>query len=352
MRRRMLLIFGLLIFVIAGVIILVTQLLPNLGSQSQGAITPTPAVRNINVVLVAQDISVGSVITEDKIVLGPWPSTYELEGLVTDKANIVGRRAKTDIRRGEPIFYSQVAETGTAIIYPASDLSLIINPNKVAIAVPISRLSSVAYGIRANDHIMIMATLMFIDIDPGLQSDLPNDMLLVHINNDNEIGFQKVTGGRIFKEEPLSNTLLATFYVPTEKQRGRMTSVILVQDARVLNVGNANASTSTLLSQPTQQAKGEATPVVTKQNPDIVIIEVSPEEALAINFTLRLNGDITYAIRSAGDTTIFNVPSLDIQRMMEDFNIVLPAKLSYGTNPRVDAPVIPRLGNDIVVEPK
>jgi Flp pilus assembly protein CpaB len=352
MRRRMLLIFGLLIFVVAGVIIIATQFLPTLGGRGQPAATPTPSIKTINVVLVAQDISVGSVITDDKLVVGPWPSTYDLAGLVMDKADIIGRRARVDLRRGEPVFSSQVAEAGTPLSFTASELSLKVDYGKVAIALPIDRLSSVAYGISPNDHIMVMATLMFIDIDPGLQSDLPNSMLLVSMNAEGTLTVQETKGGRTFEEDPLTNSLLATYYVPTESQRGRMTSVILVQDARVVNVGNANTSETKTVAQTTPQAKGEPTPVPVKTNPDIMVLQVSPEEALAINFTIRIRGNLTYAIRSAGDKEVFSIPSLDLKRMMEDFKIDLPAKLSYGTNPRVDTPYIPVLGNDIAVEAK
>jgi pilus assembly protein CpaB len=346
----MLLIFGLLIFVVAGIIIIATQFLPTLTGRSQPAATPTPSLTMVNVVLVAQDISVGSIISDDKLVVGPWPSTYDLEGLVKDKASIIGRRAKTDLRRGEPIFSSQVAEAGTAVSYTASAMSLKIDPGKVAIALPIDRLSSVAYGINAGDHVMVIATLMFIDIDPGLQTELTNSILLVDKNNEGNIVFQEVKDGRLFEEAPLSDNFLATYYVPTEAQRARMTSIILVQNAMVLNVGNVKASTSS--SQQSSQTKTTATPVPVKTNPDIMIVQVSPEEALALNFTIRIRGNITYAIRSAGDTAVFNIPSLDLKRMMEDFKIDLPAKLSYGTNPRVDTPYIPVLGNDIAVEAK
>jgi pilus assembly protein CpaB len=270
--------------------------------------------------------------------------------LVKDKASIIGRRAKTDLRRGEPIFSSQVAEAGTAVSYTASAMSLKIDPGKVAIALPIDRLSSVAYGINAGDHVMVIATLMFIDIDPGLQTELTNSILLVDKNNEGNIVFQEVKDGRLFEEAPLSDNFLATYYVPTEAQRARMTSIILVQNAMVLNVGNVKASTSS--SQQSSQTKTTATPVPVKTNPDIMIVQVSPEEALALNFTIRIRGNITYAIRSAGDTAVFNIPSLDLKRMMEDFKIDLPAKLSYGTNPRVDTPYIPVLGNDIAVEAK
>jgi Flp pilus assembly protein CpaB len=345
----MLLIFGLLAFVVAGLIFIGSQFLPSLTGQSKTASTPTPAVTTMKVIFVAQDIPGGTVITQDSIIEGPWPSTYPLPGLVTDKSTVIGKRARIDLRRGEPVFSSQVVESGAAISDTYSPIALKLQNGRVAIAVPMSRLSGVAYAIGTGDHIMVLATLMFIDLDAGFQTDLPNNMLLVSIDNDNKLVFLEVKGGRIFKEEPLSNLLLATYYVPIENQRARMTSVILVQDARVLNVGNMETKTIIATAQATGQPQ-TATASIPKANADILIVEVSPEEALAINFVLRLKGDITYAMRSAGDTTVFNIPSLDLKRLMETFKIDLPSKLSYGTSSRVDQPYIPVLGNDVAVE--
>jgi Flp pilus assembly protein CpaB len=301
---------------------------------------------------VAQDIPAGTLITEGSVIEGPWPSTYPLPGLVMadEKTTVIGSRARIDLKRGEPVFSSQIVKAGSDVTDTASAIALKIKPGKVAVAVPMSRLSGVAYAIGTGDHIMVLATLMFVDIDPGLQTNLPNDMLLVGINKDSEITYIKVTGGRIFKEDPLSSILLATFYVPVETQRPRMSSSILVQDARVINVGNGNSARA-VVATPQGTAQPSTTIAVNPNaTPDVLILEVTPEEALAINFVIRIQGDITYALRSAGDTAVFNVPSLDMQRLMNDFKIDLPPKLSYGTNPRVDSPFIPVLGNDVTVQ--
>jgi hypothetical protein len=77
---------------------------------------------------------------------------------------------------------------------------------------------------------------------------------------------------------------------------------------------------------------------------------VTPQEALAISFVIRLRADLTYALRSAGDTTAISVPSMDLKRLMDDFKIDLPPNLSYGTVPRIDMPYLPVLGNDVPVE--
>jgi Flp pilus assembly protein CpaB len=352
MRRRMFLILALLIFVVAGVVYIVFQYLPSISSGGASSKTPTPSITTINVVFVVQDIPGGSVITEDTVKMGPWPSTYPLPGLATDISSVVGRRARIDLRRGEPVFTSQVTETSAEISDTASATALKIKPGKVAIAVPMSRLAGVAYAIGSGDHIMVIASFMFINLDANFQTDIPNHMLLCGIDKDNKIICEEVNGGRVFKESPLSDVLLATYYVPIELQRPRMASVILVQDARVLSVGNANKSTTTApvaVATPTagQQA---TTPTETLTPPDILVIEVSPEEALAVDYLIRIKADLSYAMRSAGDTTVFNIPSMDLKRLMDDFKIDLPPNLAYGSTPRMDQPFIPVLGNDSVVQ--
>jgi hypothetical protein len=179
-------------------------------------------------------------------------------------------------------------------------------------------------------------------------------MLLAGIDKDNKVTFVEVSGGRVFKESPLSDALLATYYVPIEAQRPRLVSTILVQDARILSVGNANKSSIPIapVAATTPAAGGQTatSPTETLTPPDILVIEVTPEEAVAINFLLRMRADLTYALRSAGDTTVFTIPSMDLKRLMDDFKIDLPPSLAYGSAARVDQPYIPVLGNDIVVQ--
>ena len=346
MRRRMFLILALVIFVIAGVIYIVFQSSGTL--MAGGAKTATPQVSTYNVVFIAQDIPAGSTITDDSVVVGPWPNAISLQGLVTEKSAVVGKRARIDLRRGEPVFSSQVVESGSAVSDTASATALKIKTGKVAVAVPMSRLSGVAYAIGNGDHIMIIASLLYINLDAGFQTDTPNKMLLVSIDVDGKITFLEVNGGRIFKESPLSDVLLASYYTPIELQRPRLVSSILVQDARVLSVGTV--AKQFIAATPVAEGEAPTTPTEIVSTPDILIVEVTPQEALAISFLIRLHGDLTYALRSAGDTSVVSIPSLDLKRLMDDFKIDLPPNLSYGTAPRVDLPYIPVLGNDMVVE--
>jgi Flp pilus assembly protein CpaB len=342
MRRRMFLILALVIFVVAGVVYILFQF----GMPGTSKPTPTPEVATYNIIFVAQDIPAGSTITEDSVVAGPWPRDFPLPGLVTDKSAVVGRRARIDLRRGEPIFSSQVVESSTAVSDTASATALKIKPGKVAIAVPMNRLSGVAYGIGNGDHIMIIVSLLYINLDAGFQTDVPNNILLVGIDAEGKVTYMQLQGGRIFKESPISDVFLATYYTPIEPQRARLVSAILVPDARVLSVGTVSQAVRITTPAPGESANQ---PTTVNATPDILVVEVTPEEALAINFVMRLYGDLTYALRSAGDTTAISVPSMDLKRLMDDFKIDLPPNLSYGTVPKIEAPFSYVLGNDVQV---
>jgi Flp pilus assembly protein CpaB len=351
MRRRMFLILALVIFVVAGVIYIVFQSGGGMGLGTEP--TPTPEVSTYNIIFVAQDIPAGSTITTDSIIEGPWPEAYQLPGLITDKAAVVGKRARIDLRRGEPIFTSQVVETGAMVSDEGSLTALKIKTGKVGIAVPMDRLSGVAYSIGSGDHIAIIASMMFLNLDAGFQTDVPNKVVLIYVDPEGKLAYLEVLGGRSFKESPLSdrNGMLGTYYIPIEEQRPRMASAVLVQDARVLNVGTYGQG-APLSTAPTVEGQPATTPTVVATKPDILVIEVTPEEALAINFLIRLHADLTYMLRATGDSSTISVPSMDIKRLMDDFKIDLPPNLAYGVNPRIDAPYIPVLGGDVVVEPR
>jgi hypothetical protein len=311
-------------------------------------------VSTYNIIFIAQDIPAGSTITADSVIEGPWPEAFQLPGLVTSKAAVVGKRARIDLRRGEPIFATQVVETGAAVSDEGSLTALKIKSGKVAIAVPMDRLSGIAFSVGNGDHIAIIATMMFLNLDAGFQTDVPNKVVVIYRDPEGKLTYLEVLGGRSFKESPLSDQMLATYYIPIELQRPRMASSILVQDARVLNVGTygegaAAATTSTVALDGTTTAPAAAA-VVSK--PDILVIEVTPQEALAINFLIRIHADLTYMLRATGDTSAISVPSMDIKKLMDDFKIDLPPNLPYGSEPRIDMPFIPVLGNDVVVEPR
>jgi Flp pilus assembly protein CpaB len=346
MRRRLFLIIGLMLLIVAGLVFAWTRIRATPARTAE----PTPQLPTevFSVVFAAQDIPAGTFVSQENITLGPWPTLYRLEGLVTDPTTVVGLRARLDIKRGEPIFSTQVAESLAGMTVAGSDMALDMAPGKLAIAMPMSRLAGVAFAPQRGDHVAVIGTLLFLDLDPDFQSSLPNKIQVFSLTAEGKIEVTTVEGGRNFSEAPLSNAVLATYDVPSEAQRARPVSAIVIPDARVLAVGTVQAKSSeqAVAEQGVGAPNSETTAATTPAAPDIIVLEVLPQEALALNLIMKTGGDLTFALRATGDTSALDLPSWDLQRLITERNISLPPKLPYGQANFKDQLFIPELPGD------
>ncbi len=346
MRRRLFLIIGLMLLIVAGLVFAWTRIRATPARTAQ----PTPQLPTevFSVVFAAQDIPAGTFVTQENITLGPWPTLYRLEGLVTDPTTVVGLRARLDIKRGEPVFSTQVAESLAGMTVAGSEMALDMMPGKLAIAMPMSRLAGVAFAPQRGDHVAVIGTLLFVDLDPDFQTSLPNKIQVFSITAEGKIEVATVEGGRNFSEAPLSNAVLATYDVPSEAQRARPVSAIVIPDARVLAVGTVEAKTTeqAVAEQGVGAPNSETTVATTPTAPDIIVLEVLPQEALALNLIMKTGGDLTFALRATGDTSALDLPSWDLQRLITERNISLPPKLPYGQANFKDQIFIPELPGD------
>jgi len=347
MRRRLFLIIGLVLLIVAGLVFAWTKFRPTTTRNA----TPTPQLPTdvFSVVFAAQDIPAGTFVTQENITLGPWPTLYRLEGLVTDPTTIVGLRARLDIKRGEPVFSTQVAESLAGMTVAGSEMALDMAPGKLAIAMPMSRLAGVAFAPQRGDHVAVIGTLLFIDLDPDFQSSLPNKLQVLSQTAEGKLEIVTVEGGRNFSEAPLSNVVLATYDVPSEAQRARPVSAIVIPDARVLAVGTVPSKTAAqaIAAEGVGAPQAQPTPVGgVAAAPDIIVLEVLPSEALALNLIMKTGGDLSFALRATGDTSALDLPSWDLQRLITERNISLPPKLPYGQANFTNQLFIPELPGD------
>ncbi|MGA2112371.1 MAG: SAF domain-containing protein [Anaerolineales bacterium] len=347
MRRRLLLIIGILLLIVAGLVLVWTRMSSG-GGRAAVVATPAP-ISVFQVVFASQDIPAGAFIAQDNVTMGPWPTLYRLNGLVTDEASIMGMRARVDIQRGEPIFTSQVGQSMAGVTLAGSDIALDIAPGDLAIAIPLTRLSGVAFAPQRGDHVAILATLFFVDLDPNFQSLLPDKLEVFNVDQTGALKENEYDNGTLVTNSGLTGTV-GTFAIPSETQRARPVSAILVPNARVLHVGTVTTGGSTA-AQPAAQGVGAAGAQVTPsapEEPDIIILELSPSDALAVNLVMKTGGDLSLALRSTGDTAALNLPSWDLQQLITSRNITLPPKLPYGLANSVNQAFIPVLTNDQV----
>ena len=328
------------------------------------------------IVIAAQDIPRGAEIVPDAIVSAPFPADSVVETMLTDPAQAVGFRARMDIARGLPITQNMLTKEPGDVLGSGSEASIAIPRGQTAIAVPITRLSSVAFALRAGDKVDVLATFLMVDLDQDFQTRLPNDtLIMIGTQGENLTAFvcndlkQGERGpeclnpvpppfGKLVNEEVSNQPLYAK---PVEAQRPRIVSQRLIDYATVLHLGTFAleqeeelASLPVVADQgtapPTTNAQGQtAAQVTTIVRPDIVTLIVSPQDALALNWAIKAGVDLVLTLRAPGDTSADETTSVTLQYLLDNYDITVPIRLPIGLEPRLDEVIGPVLPNDTPV---
>jgi pilus assembly protein CpaB len=246
----------------------------------------------------------------------------------------------------------------------------------VAISIPINRLSSVSYAPQAGDHVNIIASMLFVDLDQNFQTVLPNNTAVVTAPGTVPEGPSKVTAGVTLtgpspagrgETDPSINQPI--YLVPSEAQRPRMVTQTMLQDAIVLQVGDfalpdaatapAPVANPTLTAQQAQQADTPVTTTASK--PDVITLIVTPQDAVTLNYLISQRSinltdpgkfptsgaQLTLVLRGAGDDTRVQTEAVTLQYLMDQYNIPVPAKLPYSLDPGVRYLTDPWLEKDL-----
>ena len=204
----------------------------------------TPQTSFVEIVTAGQNISPGTQITEAMLGSMEIRETGLIQGEYTNKADVVGKFAIISIVQGVPITDASVSLTPGNVNLPGSTWAPLIPQGLTAVAIPITQLSSVAYGIRGGDYVNIIVTMLLVDVDPTNQSILPNLSVSVTAPLTGEVGIADqlvaVIGsngtkvGSATKDDTLNQPL---YLVPSEEQRPRLVTQMIVQNVQVLHVG-------------------------------------------------------------------------------------------------------------------
>ena len=140
-------------------------------AQPTAVATPSPKV-----LVLTQPLDQGEIITGDLLAAMPWPGGVDMSQVFGEdqKSELVGRQLKYELAAGAPIFKTFLISEGEQIPMYGSAWALNIPPGMVAVSIPINGLAAVSYAPRPGDHVNVMVTVMFIDLDTQFQSMLPN----------------------------------------------------------------------------------------------------------------------------------------------------------------------------------
>ncbi len=315
------------------------------------------AAPKVSVVITAQPIRRGVRIEEGMIAVVEVPADTVLQTQILDPKDALGKLAARDLPQGIFLTQGDLAESPTALGEAGSTAALGIPPGYVALSIPVNRLTSVAYAVRPGDHVAVLVSLPIVDVDQDFQTRLPDTVGSVTQTAGGEGQYAltplvDVSAGSPFGKSVTDDNLGATFYVtPSEAQRPRLTTQMLIDDALVLYVGTFPWQGEEAAAPPEPQEEqnpGEEQPTETPSvaPPDVVTLVVSPQDALALKYLLDRQVVFTLALRAPGDAADFNTDAVTLSYVIEQYRFVIPAKLPYDFEPRIDRIEMPVLPND------
>jgi pilus assembly protein CpaB len=237
----------------------------------------------------------------------------------------------------------------------------------VAVSIPISRLSSVSYAPKRGDHVNVITSLIFLDVDTAFQSRLPNNTASViapgtTLEGITSLAAELSPSGTSFGRSELDPLLEETFYlIPSEPQRPRLVSQTLIQNVIVLQMGDfplEEEKKEEVLPTPTPEPgqPPAPTPIATEEPgpiaPDVITLIVTPQDAVALNYLIFSGAELTLALRSPNDDQVIQTEAVTLQFLLDQYNIPIPVKLPYAMEPRLDDLLQPTLVNDATPTPE
>jgi pilus assembly protein CpaB len=294
-----------------------------------------------------------------------------LPNMFTNITDAVGKVARWDIPSYTVLTTALVSDQ--LALDEGSDAALLIPKGSVAISIPINRLTSVSYAPQRGDHVNVLVTMMFVDVDAEWQSILPN----LTGNVIPPDGGAVLTGTSSTPGDTLSTLLLQPFsgpsllgrlseealledyfyLVPSESQRPRLVSQTLIQNVIVLQMGEFE--TDEEIGEPTPTPSGsetpaptptpaQATPEVPPEPPDVITLIVRPQDAVTLNYLIYSGAELTLVLRNPTDDSVLAYGSGDnelsavtLSFLLDRYSIPIPVKLPYGLEPRVHDLVSP-----------
>ncbi|MBN1135670.1 MAG: Flp pilus assembly protein CpaB [Anaerolineae bacterium] len=289
-RGRLLILIGLILA--CGTAAVVFLLLQNVSKTPAGA-----EIKTEKVVVVAQPLKEGEVVDgrlelADRAVPVPEDALRTLDGTT-------GMLAKGDLSQST-IVTAGMLQTKEELM-AKSQLGNLVEVGYVAVALPISELSSVSYGIQPNDLVDILISFAFIDVDNEMQIKEPLCPPICPAGGGEEAPVTAVT------------------------QIPRLATQLTLQHVRVLGVGRWSYQAQTETQ--TQQTQQGQEPVV--QPPDYITLMLLPQDALVLKLARETQASIDLAVRQKEDMQDFTTQQVTLEYLMTRFSISVPTKHDY-----------------------
>lgn len=318
---------------------------------------------------------------------GEGPTGVRTPLRVQDLEELEGRVARVDILNNQPLqdFMITEADQPGTLVDTGSDEALLIPSGFVAITVPFTQLGMVNYAIEPGDHVDILASYRFVDVDEEFQTELPNSGSLFYINDEGTLtrydGFFTGAEDEIRSSEFddldvegfITDASLIigpnTSEIGAGGQRPRQTTQMIIDNAIVLQVG-LQVSDLVAVYEPdiyeplvvtpvpptptpdVETAEGEEVPEDEPQQPDeeaaatptpvpvpvAVTLIMTRQDALVLKYTYEIGADVDLVLRSFLDDNINDIStdSVTLNYILNVYGVEVPEALPVAFDPRID----------------
>lgn len=318
--------------------------------------TPTE-ISLIPIYIALFDLPRGTKITEDLVRLVDYPEANAPFNYIDNPELIIGKIASTDIYREQPVLRTMLVDDLFAIGRPRSEASAVLPAGTVAIALPMDRLTSVAYAVQDGDTVDVVISLLFVGVDEEYQSREPGTITLFNIETDGTLTLLEGVPGRIV-DTPIG----AGFYGPSEQQRPRLVTQRTVQGAYVVHVGDfprdglfiSKPPTPTPVPLDEEEGAGRratVAPTPIPPRPDIITLAVSPQDAVFLSWIVEARLPITFLLRSSQGSSSALTEPVTLDYVMDTYNIVVPARRTFSIEPAVSSIRQLLIGEEIQLRP-
>lgn len=368
---RILIIVSLLLILVFGLIFALTTILGDGGDAAVDIAATELAAQLVDVVMLSKTVTQGERLTLNNVEIVQIQNIEFMDSMFTDTFQVEGFYARGDFEEGTVLTSTMLVNDPTLLLNDlGSTHAVLIPPGMVAFPIPMSRFSSLGYGLSIGDRVNVIATIMLVDLDSQFQTRLPNNTGIVlppgaTIFSEivNSLVAQNISQGEggvtPQGRGELDNVLEQPFYLlPSElTQRPRIVSQTVMFNRLVLHVGTFSLieEEEGVEEPPTPEeeeaaAAGEpAPPPEPPEPPDLITLIVTPQESVTLNYLLYSGAQINMALRPPTDEAVIPTDAVTLQYLLDVYRIPVPVKLPYGLEPRVDILEEPILPNDDVV---
>ncbi|MCS7250900.1 MAG: Flp pilus assembly protein CpaB [Anaerolineae bacterium] len=317
-RNRTLLLFIVLILVLMGAVLL----LPRLMAVPAPTATPTPPFLQ-PIVIAAQNIPRGAVITASDVVLRGWPVEVLPEGAFTNTEQVIGRIARVDIPRQKPIVPEDLAAAPAEAARRGSEAALFVPPGKVAFAFPVDEAAGVAFNLAPGDKVDVLVTFAIIRTKPLEGGEIIDRPL------DEDLARRLIALGI----EPPAAAQLAL--ADLDQRVVQRVSQLALQNVEVLAVGIFEAPQR---PQPTPVATPGPGPTPTpapSPRQQYIVLLVSQQDALLLQWLRESGAVVDFALRNPTDNQIVRTDPITLGALVERLGISIPTPDNFDLAPDV-----------------